>query len=113
MKSWADHCSSDEDSDDDGESVDLSRVLETRSIDTDLSYDNSTVGVTSPGTYDIDDSPPVPPPVDYGIVPPNAPNVAPFTAHIGNLSFGVKEGTDLGDEIEKLVTDRMGKRACL
>jgi len=108
MKSWADHCSSDEDSDADADlsGADLS-MLNSKSNDEGLSFDNSTVDVLSPEkSYDDEDFPPVPPPVDYGMVPQNAPNEAPYTAHIGNLSFGVKEGSDLADEIEKLVTDR-------
>lgn len=108
MKSWADHSSSDEDSDNEIEpnlSADL--ALKTTSIDTDLSYDNTTDGILSPDNADDGlEYPPEPPPVDFGVIPPTAPNCAPFTAHIGNLSFGVKEGPDLANEIEKLVTDR-------
>lgn len=109
MKSWADHCSSDEDSDADG--MDLTgadfSVLNSKSMDTDLSFDNTTVGAGPTGnSFDEENFPPEPPPVDFGTVPPNAPNVAPFTAHIGNLPFDVKEGNELADEIEKLVADR-------
>lgn len=110
MKSWADNSSSDEDSDTDIKQnavADLSGLLNTVSIDTDLSYDNTTVGVQSPVDIDADlDFPPVPPPVDFGHVPENAPNRPPYTAHIGNLSFGVKEKEELANEIEKLVTER-------
>eukprot|EP00555_Chaetoceros_dichaeta_P007171 CAMPEP_0198263880 /NCGR_PEP_ID=MMETSP1447-20131203/13852_1 /TAXON_ID=420782 /ORGANISM="Chaetoceros dichaeta, Strain CCMP1751" /LENGTH=440 /DNA_ID=CAMNT_0043952637 /DNA_START=17 /DNA_END=1339 /DNA_ORIENTATION=+ len=108
MKSWADHSSSDEDSDAEADLsvADLS-MLNSKSNDDGISFDNSTIGVVSPSkSYDDEDFPPVPPPVDFGYVPPNAPNEAPYTAHIGNLSFGVKEGPDLAEEIEKLVTDR-------
>jgi len=107
MKSWAAENSSDEDSDDDLQqraNLDIP-VFTSRSIDTDLSYDNSTInGAASPD--DDVECPPEPPQIDFGHVPPNAPSRAPFTAHIGNLSFGVKEGPELGNEIERLVSDR-------
>lgn len=108
MKSWADHSSSDDDSDNGiGQdlSVDVTRALKSTSIDTDLSYDNTTV-LPADNADDGLEYPPEPPPVDFGVIPPNVPNHAPYTAHIGNLSFGVKEGPDLANEIEKLVTDR-------
>jgi len=110
MKSWADNSSSDEDSDAGAKQnpkANFAGLLNTVSIDTDLSYDNSTVVCQSPVDADGDlEFPPDPEPVDFGHIPPNCGNRAPYTAHIGNLSFGMKENEQLANEIEKLVTER-------
>ena len=112
-KSWADHCSSDEDSEPAKHQLPENSIPSNQgafpyndTIDTDLSFtDRSGTFLTKDVTLG-EEYPPAPPPVDFGRIPPNAPGRAPFTAHIGNLSFGVKEGPELADEVEKLVRDR-------
>jgi len=112
-KSWADHCSSDEDSEPAKHQLPENSIPSNQgafpyndTIDTDLSFtDRSGTFLTKDVTLG-EEYPPAPPPVDFGHIPPNAPGRAPFTAHIGNLSFGVKEGPELADEVEKLVRDR-------
>lgn len=112
MQSWADHCSSDDDSDD-GHPARLQTTVE--DDEDDLSYDEH--GAASGDALDDDleedeEYPPAPRPLDLASfsdprnLPEGAPTQAPYTAHIGNLAFNITEAGELAFKIEEMVKDR-------
>ena len=133
MKSWADHCSSDEESDD-GMHHPARLTGPEESLDADLSYEESVghISVTGEDGEALDqlDAPgggrggrfhhhnrqpqpeeiPFPADVDLDNLPPNFPTQAPYTAHIRNLSFKIESPTDLAEKIEGLTKWRYQKK---
>ena len=140
MKSWADHCSSDEESDD---GLHPARLAESNSnsMDPDLSYDESIEHISVTGEdgepldqmgepggaggakggrgggrrYSNNDNNqpeeiPYPAEIDFDNVPPNMPTQAPYTAHIKNLSYKIENPSDLADKIEGLTRWRYQKK---
>ena len=49
---------------------------------------------------------PFPPPIDMENLPENMPTEAPYTAHIRNVAFNIKDEEDFGNKIEMLVKFR-------
>jgi hypothetical protein len=88
MKSWADHCSSDEDSVDDvGDQLENQQLEEQ-----DEEHDSDEEDLEMPAkTYDF-------------------PRGPPFTAFVGNLAFTVKEPDQLQAAIADAVADRFGEK---
>ena len=115
MKSWADHCSSDED-----ESVDDNVGEQDPSLEEQphMGNDDHDDGKDQQETF----LPPRPHP-DHGPDdgdenqnPPHAttktydfPDKPPFTAFVGNLAFSVKEPDQLKDAIMEVVHERLGQ----
>jgi len=99
MKSWADHCSSDEESIDRYDNNGTSGHSSLFNGDDDLSDSKS-----NPEEMD---GPPSPPPLllrdQY---PEDFPSTPPFTAHVGNLSYHIKDPKQLTIEVERLVEFR-------
>ncbi len=138
MKSWADHCSSDEESDDGHHPARLAGPGE--SMDADLSYDESIEHISVTGEDDevldnlgkvgkggLDNGGggnrhhhqnkreqqeeiPYPAEIDFDNPPPNLPTQAPYTAHIRNLCYKIENATDLADKIEGLTRWRYQKK---
>jgi len=96
IKSWADHCSSDEESDDGTHHParsEISPVVEETEEEAsveDLLHEDG--GPLDPEQLDFS-----------GIDLPSRP---PFTAHISNLSFKIKDEQTLGDEVQMLAKFR-------
>mmetsp|Transcript_581 Transcript_581/g.912 ORF Transcript_581/g.912 Transcript_581/m.912 type:complete len:467 (+) Transcript_581:157-1557(+) len=140
MKSWADHCSSDEESDD-GMHHPARLTEPDASLDADLSYDESVehISVTGEDGEDLDnlggpggyggannggggggsrqqnnrqqpEEIPYPADIDADNLPPNFPTQAPYTAHIRNLCYKIESPTDLADKIEGLTRWRYQKK---
>ena len=96
MKSWADHCSSDEDTDDNysvesAESEDKNVEEVPQSLD-EAFEEKAQIDTTPPErTYDF-------------------PTRPPFTAFVGNLSFHIQESSQLQQALADVVFDRLGER---
>ena len=101
MKSWADHCSSDEESFNEDTPLDK--------------FDSDDEEVQEPATKELEqkmeettleDEPPkpeeLPPPRTYDF-----PSGPPFTLFVGNLSYNIKDGQQLGEALTNLVKDRL------
>lgn len=94
MKSWADHCSSDEESfnedtpldtfddDDDEPAKELPQRMEQAHLD----------------------EPEQPPPAPRTY---NMPSGPPYTLFVGNLSYAIQDGQQLGEALGDLVKDRL------
>jgi hypothetical protein len=97
MKSWADHCSSDDESMDD--------YNKNEKEEEDNNDDNGAGGEQQ------QHSPSPPPPSDFIPIEKlyNLPDQPPFTAFIGNLAYSIKEGNDLKHAICDAVADRFGQ----
>ena len=114
MKSWADHCSSDEESDDD-------RIAPPPSGLPGTMPHQELLGLNDDGDDDDDDddidggasnsnnnnnyynSHANPLPKDYSFVFQSAP---PYTAYIGNLNYDIRNSNEFKMEMEKLLLDR-------
>eukprot|EP00980_Cylindrotheca_fusiformis_P003841 scaffold858_cov123-Cylindrotheca_fusiformis.AAC.17 len=95
MKSWADHCSSDEESFDD----EINERLTGQQLDDQV----------VPETENI-----VEPEPEAEVVPPpekvyDFPERPPFTAFVGNLAYSVDEGEKLKAGLSDLAIDRLGE----
>eukprot|EP00531_Pseudo-nitzschia_arenysensis_P012721 CAMPEP_0116130608 /NCGR_PEP_ID=MMETSP0329-20121206/8572_1 /TAXON_ID=697910 /ORGANISM="Pseudo-nitzschia arenysensis, Strain B593" /LENGTH=380 /DNA_ID=CAMNT_0003625001 /DNA_START=192 /DNA_END=1334 /DNA_ORIENTATION=- len=94
MKSWADHCSSDEDTDDNYsvDSVESEVKEEAQSLD-EAFEEKAQINEPTPQarTYDF-------------------PSQPPFTAFVGNLSFHIKEPSQLQQALADVVFERLGER---
>ena len=91
MKSWADHCSSDEDTDDNysvEDEDDEQQEAEEQTFDAAFS---EKVQVDQQQQYNFPDRP-------------------PFTAFVGNLSFDIQEASQLQQALADVVLDRLGER---
>ena len=96
MKSWADHCSSDEDTDDnfsvgDEEQQSDDDACEETSIEDDFSDKVRLQEQQQERTYDFPDRP-------------------PFTAFIGNLSYDIQEADQLQKALVDVVFRHLGER---
>mmetsp|Transcript_9097 Transcript_9097/g.9980 ORF Transcript_9097/g.9980 Transcript_9097/m.9980 type:complete len:417 (-) Transcript_9097:199-1449(-) len=117
MKSWADHCSSDEESDDEHHPARV--TAPSASLDQDLSYDESVDHISITGEEDDEEigrmgggrggggrrnnqpeKIPYPEPINFDDVPPDMPTQKPYTAHIQNLAFNIEHPEDLATKIE-------------
>lgn len=110
---WADHCSSDDESDDGLHPARLATNNQPveQDLSNDLSFDPSDTGALSVtgGEDDIEiekETIPYPPVIDMNNVPENFPTVAPYTAYVGNLSFQIKTEEDFAQNVETLITNR-------
>lgn len=110
---WADHCSSDDESDDGLHPARLATNSEPieQDLSNDLSYDPSDTGAlsTTGGDDDLEvekETIPYPPEIDMNKLPENFPTAAPYTAYVGNLAFSVKTEEDFARGVEKLITFR-------
>ena len=92
IKSWADHCSSDEESDDDRIAPPPSGLPGSTSFN---QLGNMAEDSESEEEYDE------PPPKEY-----NIPNAPPFTAFLGSLHFDLQTSNDLGHELERMLEGR-------
>jgi RNA recognition motif-containing protein len=95
MKSWADHCSSDEDTDD-NHSVESEQSLgeaftEKVQVEEELPTEVGEPEQQNVRTYDFPDRP-------------------PFTAFVGNLSYDIQESSQLQQALADVVFDRLGQR---
>ncbi len=138
LKSWADHCSSDEESDDE---LHPARLASTKSnLEGDLSYDDgsqASISVTADDNLDDlvpggggqgghhghhhggrgssgrnnqnNEEIPKPPPIDFNNVPSELPKQPPYTAYIRNLCFKIQEPGDLANKVEGLTRFRYKK----
>ena len=104
MKSWADHCSSDE------ESFNEDTPLDTFDDDDDeqpaakeLEQEMEQAAISDPKPEEAEE-PPQPPPEPRTYDFPSGP---PFTLFVGNLSYNIKDGQQLGDAVADLVKDRL------
>lgn len=97
MKSWADHCSSDEESISD----DIEEEIEEQNVDV-------------PKPTSPDEQPPLQqddPPHEEEAVPARVydyPTQPPFTAFVGNLAFSVKDPDDLKSAIVDVASQLLG-----
>ena len=108
---WADHCSSDDESDDGlHHPARLAASNHSLGIDNDLSFEKSKDDdddSISESDLEIEkETIPYPPPIDMNNLPEDFPTEAPFTAHVKNVAFNIKNEEELGDKIERLVTFR-------
>ncbi len=94
MKSWADHCSSDEDTDD-NYSVD--------SVESEVKEEAQSLDETFEEKAQIANEPPPARTYDF-------PSRPPFTAFVGNLSFQIQEPSQLQQALADVVFDRLGER---
>jgi hypothetical protein len=118
MKSWADHCSSDEeslgDAEEEHEKQTLNKATPARRV-VEVQYQ------PPPAADDqhLDDEDADDEAEEYrerGVAPPAAPqervydfpDKPPFTAFVGNLAFSITEGDDLKHAIVDLVQERLG-----
>ena len=97
MKSWADHCSSDEDTDDnysveseEEQEQGISNKDEGQPLDEAFS-EKATIDEPVARTYDF-------------------PSRPPFTAFVGNLSYDIQEASQLQQALADVVFDRLGER---
>ena len=90
MKSWADHCSSDEDTDD-NYSVESEDVQEEQQSLEETFEEKVTIEEPVARTYDF-------------------PSRPPFTAFVGNLSYDIQEPSQLQQALADVVFDRLGER---
>lgn len=105
---WADHCSSDEESDD---GLHPARIASNHPIEADLSNDLSYASDEDSITGDTDlevakEKKPFPEPIDMDDLPEDFPTEAPFTAHVNNVAYNIKTEKDFGQKIEGLVKYR-------
>lgn len=140
MKSWADHCSSEEEDSDDEHHPSRLNANKTESFDADLSFDESIEHISVngddgeiEGLEDIgggrhyqnrggrggrgrgrdnhnQEEIPYPQDINFDDVPPNFPTQAPYTAHVRNLCFKIENPSDLADKIEGLTRWRYQKK---
>ncbi len=96
MKSWADHCSSDEDTDDNYS------VESAESEDKDIEEVPQSLDETFEEKAQIDTTPPE---RTYDF-----PTRPPFTAFVGNLSFHIQESSQLQQALADVVFERLGER---
>ena len=93
MKSWADHCSSDEDTDD-NYSVESEDDVQEEQLPLEETFEEK-VAIQEPEpvarTYDF-------------------PSRPPFTAFVGNLSYDIQEASQLQQALADVVFDRLGER---
>jgi len=106
MKSWADHCSSDEESD--GERPHKSEPVEDKS-------ERNQVSATEDEAHESKDKDEIPPPLPLEDFPKNHPQlyaaiqdmqVPPFSAHMRNLPFRIQSDEAMARTIEALVDFR-------
>lgn len=101
---WADHCSSDEESDD-GYTHPARASTE---IDHDISYDDSANEQKLEDEHlELEEEViPFPPTLDFSNVPENFPTEAPYTGYIRNLPFKINSPEYLCDVVERLIEER-------
>jgi hypothetical protein len=110
---WADHCSSDDESDDGLHPARLaSNHSAEQDLSNDLSYDPSDTGAALSVTAGDDDielekeTIPYPPEIDMNNLPENFPTEAPYTAYVRNLSFYIKTEDEFASSVEELINKR-------
>lgn len=101
MKSWADHCSSDEESLDDGpEQLETQKLTETEPV--------APSSPPPPTTVDVVDAP-----VVAEDAPPAAPRTykfpdkPPFTAFVGNLAYSLKDPEQLKAAVKQCALENL------
>lgn len=101
---WADHCSSDEESDEGY--THPARI--SAEIDHDISYDDSAnEQKLEDENLELEEEViPFPAPIDFSIIPENMPSEAPYTGYIRNLAFKINSPEYLRDVVERLVEER-------
>lgn len=101
---WADHCSSDDESDDGR--THPARV--STSIDNDLSYDDSAKEkLEEDENLEVEEEVrPFPAALDFSNMPETIPSEAPFTGYIRNLAFRINTPEYLMDVVERLIDER-------
>lgn len=99
MKSWADHCSSDEDTDD-NQSV--------NSVD----EDEQSLDAGFSEKVQMHDDPPEEhvPEAEPPVRTYDFPEHPPFTAFVGNLSYDIQEPSQLQQALADVIFDRLGQR---
>lgn len=106
---WADHCSSDEESDD---GLHPARVGSDHPIEADLSHDLSYGSADDNARQEDPDlevekeKTPYPIALDMNNLPEGFPTEAPYTAHVTNVAFNINTPEDFGQKIEGLVKYR-------
>lgn len=101
---WADHCSSDDESDNGR----THPVRMATSIDNDLSYDDSVKEkLLEDENLELEEEvTPFPPAIDFSNMPESIPTEAPFTGYIRNLAFRINTPEYLMDVVERLIDER-------
>ena len=103
MKSWADHCSSDEDTDDNHSVASEEQEQEIENNNGDgQSLDDA---FSEKVNVNDQDAPVQPQARTYDF-----PRSPPFTAFVGNLSYDIKESSQLQQALADVVFDRLGER---
>jgi hypothetical protein len=112
MKSWADHCSSDEESVDDVQDDfqnqtldDPPQVIEAHQQLPDAIGEEGAGGEHPEEPHGDDAAPPAPQERVYDF-----PDKPPFTAFVGNLAYTIKEGEDLKQAIADVAHERLGAK---
>jgi len=101
---WADHCSSDEESDD---GLHPARVGSDHPIEADLSNDLSYGSAEEDPDLELEkEKTPYPIAIDMNNLPEGFPTEAPYTAHVTNVAFNINTPEDFGQKIEGLVKYR-------
>lgn len=117
---WADHCSSDEDSDDGLHPARLAASNHSLQAglddiaDNDLSFDETESRedddleiMCTDSNIELAEEPiPYPPEIDVNNVPEDFPTQPPYTAHIRNLAYKINTPDELASKIEGLVNFR-------
>lgn len=100
MKSWADHCSSDEES----LSDEINEQLASQKLDDEIvpTAQETAVDVTEPKQHEAETAPPPEKLYDY-------PTAAPFTAFVGNLAYSVEDGEQLMAGLADVAAKRLGE----
>jgi RNA recognition motif-containing protein len=101
---WADHCSSDEESDEGY----THPARTSTDIDHDISYDDSAnEQKLKDENLELEEEViPFPPPLDFSVLPENMPTEAPYTGYLRNLSYKINSPDYLRDVVERLIQER-------
>ncbi len=101
MKSWADHCSSDEESIGDlPEQLEVQKLVEAEPVAPSSPLPTD-VHVDAPAAEDAVPPPAAPRTYDF-------PDKPPFTAFIGNLAYSLKDPEELKGAVQQCALDTLG-----
>ena len=108
MKSWADHCSSDEESIDDlADELQAQKFAETSSpppSDVQVEHEDAAAATAATDAAPVEEAAPASGPRTYDF-----PDQPPFTAFIGNLAYSLKDPEELRAAVVKCALEFLGQ----